>query len=241
MANKDAITRWKSEPNITGRIFQRMQRSKSLGDIQYKTALDEQMRGHLQLLKDDLKKEKCHVAALKRENVSNVRAAKEEQIYESAARHNDVVFDLIVEKDREIEELETCAKEYVNKKVDEMEKRKNEELQWLRKEFEYEKEQLINTLAGKFRDEARNEIGYEFDNAKRQMETDYFMMASENKKLKEDLKIAKDADANKAEEIRNIYREYNKALSKIKRDASQDSRRQVWGSKCVDLTSGRIV
>ena len=227
MANKDAITRWKSEPNISGLVFQRMQRSKSLGDIQYKTALDEQMRVHLQTLKDDLKKEKFHVAALRRDNVSNVRAAKEQQIYESAATHNDVVFDLMVEKDKEIEELKNCAKEYVNKKVDELEKRKNEEMHWLRREFEYEKEQLINTLAGKFRDEARNEIGYEFDNAKRQMETDYFMMVSENKRLKEDLNIAKDADANKAEEIRKIYREYNKALSKIKRDASQDSRRQV--------------
>ena len=222
-----SITRWKSEPNIADSFVQRMQRSKSLGDIQYSNALVDQMRDHLRSLKDDLNKERHHVTELKRENVSNLRAAKEQEICDSIATQSDLVFNLMVEKDREIERLKQYANEYTCKKIDELEKRKNEEMRQLRTEFEYEKEHLINTLADKFRDEARNEIGYEFDTGRRQMETDYFMMASENKKLREDLRIAKDSDANKAEEIRRLYREYNAALSKIKRDASQDNMRQV--------------
>ena len=228
MANKQgSLTRWNSEPNIADRIFQRMKRSKSVGDIQYKKALEEQMRDHLKCLKDDLAKERFYSAELKRENVSNIRAAKEEEICEARAMQDEVVLKLIMEKDKEIEELKRSAKKYVNEKIDEVEERKNGEMRKLRKEFEYEKEQLINALAEKFREEARNEIGYEFNYAKRQMETDYFMMASENKKLKEDLNVARDADATKADEIRKLYREYNKAMSKIKRDASQDSKRQV--------------
>ena len=241
MASNDKLSRWKSEPNVANRYFQRMRRSSSLGDIQYKNALEEQMRNHLQSLKDELAREKFHVAELKRKNISNVRLAREQEICEARATKKDLLFKLVVQKDEEIEGLKDHAKESTNRQLIELEELKNKEAQRLRKEFEYEKEQLINVLAGSFREEARIEIGTQFENAKRQMDTEYFMLVSENKKLKSDLQVVKDADANKAEEIHKIYKEYNKALSKVKRDASQDSKRQVSKGSSSDLASGRIV
>ena len=241
MASNDQLSRWKSEPNLANRYFQRMRRSSSLGDIQYKHVLEEQMRNHLQSLKDELAREKFHVAELKRKNISNVRLAREQEICEARATKKDLLFKLMVQKDEEIEGLKDHAKESTNRQLIELEELKNKEAQRLRKEFEYEKEQLINVLAGSFREEARIEIGTQFENAKRQMDTEYFVLVSENKKLKSDLQVVKDADANKAEEIHKIYKEYNKALSKVKRDASQDSKRQVSKGSSSDLASGRIV
>lgn len=219
--------RWKSEMNIAGRNEERVKRSQSLGDVQYKKALDEQMRDHLRLLTNELNSERRLIAEIKHERVCDLRAAREEEIRESNSKQNDLIFKLTLEKDKEVEKVAKSVKEYTMEKLSELEERKNEELRRQRRDFDYEKEQLINALAGKFRDEARNEIGYDFENARRQMESDYYKMASENKRLREDLKTAKYSDENKAEEIRKLYREYNKAMSKLKRDASQDSKRQV--------------
>jgi len=241
MTSNIELLRWKSEPNLANRCFQRMRRSSSLGDIQYKNVLEEQMRTHLQSLKDELARERLHVTELKRENVSNVRLAREQEIIEARATQKDLLFKMMVQKDEEIEELKDNAKESANRQLSELEMLKNEEARRLRKEFEYEKEQLINVLAGSFREEARNEIGTQFEQAKRQMDTEYFMLVSENQKLKSDLQMVKDADANKAEEIHKIYKEYNKALSKVKHGASQDSRRQVSRGSSFDPASGRIV
>lgn len=221
------LSSWRSEPDLAKINMERIHRSRSLGDFQYKYALEEQMRDRVISLSDELEKSRCYTAELERKHVMDVHSARAHEINASRASQNDLLFKLTMDKDREIQEIKDNARDNVNEKLLELEERKNEELQRLQKEFEYEKEQLINALAGRFREEARNEIGDEFANAKRQMEIDYFKIMSENKRLREDLKMAKDSDENKSEEIRKLYKEYNKAMSKIKRDASQDSMRQV--------------
>ena len=228
---RGSLPRSKSESNLAGRSFQRIARSKSLGDVQYFSALDLQMRDRIRELQRDLDQERFHVAGLKRQNVARVRAAREEEITESVAFQNDLVFKLLRDKDKEIKQLEDQAKKDTNEKLDELERKKNEELRRTRKNFAYEKEVLINTLAARFRDEARSEVEGDFEKARRNMDQDYYTLLSENMKLHEDLKTMKEADEDKAEEIRKMHSENSKRMAALKRDASQDSRRQV--NKCL--------
>lgn len=224
---RGSLSRSKSESNLADRALQRIARSKSLGDVQYSSALDLQMREHIRELQRDLNQKRFHVAGLKRENVGRVRAAREEEISESVSFQNDLVFKVLLDKDKEIKQLEDQARKYTNEKLDELERKKNEELRRTRKDFEYEKEVLINTLAARFRDEARNEIEGDFEKARRNMDQDYYTLLSENMRLREDLKTMKESDEEKAEEIRKMHDENSKKMAGLKRDASQDSRRQV--------------
>lgn len=224
---RGSLSRSKSESNLADRAFQRIARSKSLGDVQYSSALDLQMRDHIRELRRDLNQKRFHVAGLKRENVARVRAAREEEISESVSFQNDLVFKVLLDKDKEIKQLEDQARKYTNEKLDELERKKNEELRRTRKDFEYEKEVLINTLAARFRDEARNEVEGDFEKARRNMDQDYYTLLSENMRLREDLKTMKESDEEKAEEIRKMHDENSKKMAGLKRDASQDSRRQV--------------
>ena len=226
-SGRGSLSRSKSESNLADRSCQRVARSKSLGDVKYSSALDLQMRDHIRELQQDLNQERFNAARLKREHFARVRAAREEEINESVTFQNDLVFKLLLDKDKEIRQLEDQARKYTNEKLDDLERKKNEELRRTRKDFEYEKEVLINTLAARFRDEARNEVEGDFEKARRNMDQEYYTLLSENMKLREDLKAMKESDEEKAEEIRKMHSENSKKMAALKRDASQDSRRQV--------------
>ena len=230
MAQTGRLLRSNSESNLSERCIERITRSKSLGDVQYSRALEEQWREELSFLKGNLDRERRKISQLQRENVAKVSEARNLEIQESIAAQNDLVYEMSIEKDKEIKQIKESARNYMHEKLNELEERKNEEIRRQGEEFAYEKEELINSLATRFREEARSEIGDEFEIAKRDLEIDYFRLVSENKKLHEDLKIAKDGDRNKAEEIRRLYKEYNQIVANLKKDASQDSRRQVKSS-----------
>eukprot|EP00794_Sanderia_malayensis_P005319 gene5319-5988_t len=221
------LIRCKSESNLSDKILSRMDRSKSLSDVQYSAAIDQQMRDHLLRLEGDLKEERKKIVSLKRENVLQTMAAREDESNSARATQEDLVLKMLQEKNEELRELEDNARMSLHEEVDRVRREKNEELQRLRRDWGYEKEILINSLHGQLRSEIRQEVEEEFERVKKKNEMDYFNLLSENKKLQEDLKVTRQSDREKADEIRRILQDQNKTITDLKRDASKDSRRQL--------------
>ena len=229
------LKRSKSESCLSERKQQRLERSKSLRDVNYSRALEDQMRAEIYRLREDLKREERTVDLIKKENVLDILSTREEDREDSILVQKELALKFMQEKNHDVMEAEEIARSEMRKDAFEREREKDVEISRMKRAWEYEKEFLINTLSDQFRTEARSDYEGEFERARKKYEIDYYTFLSEKTKLQEDLKIAKTADKEKAEEMRRVYHDHNKAMADLKKDASQDSRRQVNEATKLDL------
>ncbi len=185
------------------------------------------MRGNLHRLKNDLQQEQQNVAAIKRDSVLKVMAAREEEISHARSAHENLALKMLQEKDEAVRIVEENARIMLYQEIDKVRRGKDEELRRSKREWEYEKEILLNSLNDQMRSDIRSDCQDEFERVHKKNEMEYFNLASENRALNEELKIVRKADREKAEEIRRILQEQGRVVADLKRDASKDSRRQV--------------
>lgn len=202
-------------------------RSASLSSIKSSNVSDE-MRQHIAQLKSDLVKEQNLLKEVKREKVAEIKHMRESESEKFQNKLKTMEVNLRREFEREMEKQRNTSKTEFEHEINRITKRKDNEYHFEKESWLQEKEKLLLKIKNA-RNDALQELSFEHEQQKIKHKNEIFCIQQANLHLQEELKLLKDSVNNRPIENIRINKEHQMEMETLRKQALQDSRKQVNG------------
>ena len=227
------LPKWKSETQLSKEADSSVKplkiplsRSASLSSLKAVKITDE-MRRHIAQLKSDVESERNVARQMKRERVLDIKRTKEEEFrkYQQLLKEMELAFQK--EKQKEITKETDLLQKQFNQEIKRITKLKDDEILRERKNWSQDRENLILQITDKTKQETSEKVSFAFEKMRAKLENDILCLQQENGYLEEELLVCRNSESRRVDENRKIYQEHQMEIENLKKEAMQDSKKQV--------------
>ena len=185
------------------------------------------MRQHVLQLKHELEQEKCFAKQLRREKTLEIRSVKESEQQRAVLSINELKMRYHQEKQKELANLRDQLNKRHEEEIQKIQRQKEDQISKSQGELQKEHGSIIQRAKQEALLSARDEAKRVFENDKSKLQSEIEELKSHKRKLEEELHVVSKSDRMKANDLKRLVGEHQRAMDKIRKDARRDIVRLV--------------
>lgn len=189
--------------------------------------LMEEMRQHVLQLKHELEQEKCFAKQLRREKTLEIRSVKESEQQRAVLSINELKMRYHQEKQKELSNLRDQLNKRHEEEIQRIQRQKEDQISKSQGELQKEHGSIIQRAKQEALLSARDEAKRAFENDKSKLQSEIEELKSQKRKLEDELHVVSKSDRMKANDLKRLVGEHQRAMDKIRKDARRDIVRLV--------------